>query len=80
MVERFQAGEMPVFLLACGPGHRAQPHPRRPRRRPRRPVVEPGGGRSRPDRAHGSARTKPVQVHRMITRGTIEEKVAELLT
>ena len=42
MVDRFQAGEAPVFLLvAQGRRHRAQPHPRRPRR-PLRPLVEPG--------------------------------------
>ena len=32
------------------------------------------------DRAYRIGQTRPVQVHRMITRGTIEEKVAELLT
>ena len=31
------------------------------------------------DRAHRIGQTKPVQVHRLITRGTVEEKVAELL-
>ncbi len=32
------------------------------------------------DRAHRIGQTKPVQVHRMVTRGTVEERVAELLT
>ena len=32
------------------------------------------------DRAYRIGQTKPVQVHRMITRGTVEEKIAELLT
>ncbi|WP_240770288.1 DEAD/DEAH box helicase [Nocardioides sp. GY 10127] len=31
------------------------------------------------DRAYRIGQTKPVQVHRMVTRGTVEEKVAELL-
>ena len=31
------------------------------------------------DRAHRIGQTKPVQVHKMITRGTIEERVAALL-
>ena len=31
------------------------------------------------DRAHRIGQTRPVQVHRMITQGTIEERVAELL-
>ena len=32
------------------------------------------------DRAYRIGQTKPVQVHRLVTRGTIEEKIAELLT
>jgi SNF2 family DNA or RNA helicase len=32
------------------------------------------------DRAYRIGQTRPVQVHRLLTRGTIEEKVAELLT
>ena len=31
------------------------------------------------DRAYRIGQTRPVQVHRMITQGTIEEKIAELL-
>jgi SNF2 family DNA or RNA helicase len=30
------------------------------------------------DRAHRIGQTRPVQVHRMITQGTVEERVAEL--
>ena len=32
------------------------------------------------DRAYRIGQTRPVQVHRMVTRGTIEERIAELLT
>ena len=32
------------------------------------------------DRAYRIGQTRPVQVHRPVVRGTIEEKVAELLT
>ena len=32
------------------------------------------------DRAYRIGQTKPVQVHRFVTQGTIEEKIAELLT
>ena len=31
------------------------------------------------DRAHRIGQTRPVQVHRMITTGTIEQRIAELL-
>ena len=41
---------------------------------PLRPLVEPGGGRQATDRAHriGPAQS-PVQVHRLIAEGTIED-------
>jgi SNF2 family DNA or RNA helicase len=32
------------------------------------------------DRAYRIGQTRPVQVHRCITQGTIEERIAELLT
>jgi SNF2 family DNA or RNA helicase len=32
------------------------------------------------DRAYRIGQTKPVQVHRLVTRGTLEERVDELLT
>ena len=32
------------------------------------------------DRAYRIGQTRPVQVHRLITEGTVEEKIAELLT
>ena len=31
------------------------------------------------DRAYRIGQTKPVQVHRLVTQGTIEERVAQLL-
>ena len=63
MVARFQAGEVPVFLLSLKAGrHRPDADPRHPRAA-LRPVVEPGGGGSGdrpgvPDRP-GSPRAGP---------------------
>ena len=80
MVERFQAGEMPVFLLSLKAGAPGSNLTRADHvvhvDRWWNPAVE----EQATDRAYRIGQTKPVQVHRMITRGTIEEKVAELLT
>ena len=80
MVERFQAGEMPVFLLSLKAGGTGLNLTRADHvvhvDRWWNPAVE----EQATDRAYRIGQTKPVQVHRMITRGTIEEKVAELLT
>ena len=64
--------------VAEGGRHRPQPHPRRPRH-PRRPLVEPGVEEQATDRAYRIGQTRPVQVHRLVTEGTIEERIAELL-
>jgi SNF2 family DNA or RNA helicase len=85
MVARFQAGEadpahVPVFLLSLKAGGTglnltAADH-----------VIHfdrwwnPAVEEQATDRAYRIGQTRPVQVHRMITSGTIEEKVAELLT
>src|SRR3546814_20290795 len=80
MVASFQAGEVPVFLLslkACGTGLNltAADH-----------VVHfdrwwnPAVEEQATDRAYRIGQTRPVQVHRLITQGTIEERIAELLT
>ncbi len=80
MVERFQAGEVPVFLLSLKAGGTGLNLTRADHvvhvDRWWNPAVE----EQATDRAYRIGQTKPVQVHRMITRGTVEEKVAELLT
>ena len=79
MVDRFQAGEAPVFVLslkAAGVGlnlTRATHVVHYDRWW--NPAVEDQAT----DRAHRIGQTRPVQVHRMITEGTVEERVAELL-
>ncbi len=80
MVRRFQNGEMPVFVLslrAAGTGlnlTRADHVIHFDRWW--NPAVEDQAT----DRAHRIGQTKPVQVHRLISEGTIEESIAELIT
>ncbi|MET1060102.1 MAG: C-terminal helicase domain-containing protein, partial [Nocardioides sp.] len=80
MVRRFQANEVPVFLLSLKAGGTglnltAADH-----------VIHydrwwnPAVEEQATDRAYRIGQTRPVQVHRLITQGTIEEKIAELLT
>jgi superfamily II DNA or RNA helicase len=84
MVARFQAGPeaggVPVFLLSLKAGGTGLNLTRADHvihvDRWWNPAVE----EQATDRAYRIGQTKPVQVHRLITRGTIEEKIAELLT
>lgn len=79
MVRRFQAGEAPVFLLslkAAGTGlnltragHVVHFD------RWWNPAVEAQAT----DRAYRIGQTQPVQVHRLIAEGTIEDRIAEML-
>ncbi|MGR3935269.1 SNF2-related protein [Streptomyces sp. BRA346] len=79
MVDRFQAGEVPVFLLslkAAGTGlnltragHVVHYD------RWWNPAVEAQAT----DRAYRIGQTRPVQVHRLISEGTIEDRIAHLL-
>ncbi|MFJ2825171.1 DEAD/DEAH box helicase [Streptomyces toxytricini] len=79
LVRRFQAGEAPVFLLslkAAGTGlnltragHVVHFD------RWWNPAVE----EQATDRAHRIGQERPVQVHRLIAEGTVEDRIAELL-
>ncbi|GHJ95503.1 helicase [Streptomyces sp. NE5-10] len=79
MVDRFQAGGVPVFLLslkAAGTGlnltragHVVHYD------RWWNPAVEDQAT----DRAYRIGQTQPVQVHRLVTEGTVEDRIAELL-
>jgi superfamily II DNA or RNA helicase len=83
MVASFQAGPdaggVPVFLLSLKAGGTGLNLTRADHvvhvDRWWNPAVEDQAT----DRAHRIGQTKPVQVHRMITQGTVEERVAELL-
>ncbi|WP_234363424.1 DEAD/DEAH box helicase [Streptomyces sp. TN58] len=79
LVDRFQAGEVPVFLLslkAAGTGlnltragHVVHFD------RWWNPAVE----EQATDRAYRIGQTQPVQVHRIIAEGTVEDRIAEML-
>jgi superfamily II DNA or RNA helicase len=83
MVAAFQAGPadggVPVFLLSLKAGGTGLNLTRADHvvhiDRWWNPAVEDQAT----DRAHRIGQTRPVQVHRMITQGTVEERVAELL-
>ncbi|MBT2366672.1 DEAD/DEAH box helicase [Streptomyces sp. ISL-10] len=80
MVDRFQSGEVPVFVLslkAAGTGlnltragHVVHFD------RWWNPAVE----EQATDRAYRIGQTQPVQVHRLIAEGTVEDRIAEMLT
>ncbi|WP_133984647.1 DEAD/DEAH box helicase [Kribbella voronezhensis] len=80
LVERFQAGEVPVFLLslkAAGTGlnlTRADHVVHYDRWW--NPAVEDQAT----DRAYRIGQTRPVQVHRLIAEGTIEDRIAAMLS
>jgi SNF2 family DNA or RNA helicase len=80
MVARFQAGEVPVFLLSLKAGGTGLNLTRADHvlhvDRWWNPAVE----EQATDRAYRIGQTKPVQVHRLIATGTIEERIAALLT
>ncbi|MFF3851195.1 DEAD/DEAH box helicase [Streptomyces sp. NPDC002328] len=79
MVARFQAGEVPVFLLslkAAGTGlnlTRAEHVVHYDRWW--NPAVEAQAT----DRAYRIGQTRPVQVHRLIAEGTVEDRIADML-
>jgi len=79
MVARFQDGQAPVFLLSLKAGGTGLNLTRADHvihfDRWWNPAVE----EQATDRAYRIGQTRPVQVHRLITQGTIEERVGQLL-
>ena len=79
MVARFQAGEAPVFLLSLKAGGLGLNLTRATQvvhyDRWWNPAVEDQAS----DRAWRIGQNRPVQVHRLVTEGTVEDKVAALL-
>ncbi|TCJ30511.1 DEAD/DEAH box helicase [Nocardioides jejuensis] len=79
MVRRFQDGEMPVFILSLKAGGTGLNLTRADHvvhvDRWWNPAVE----EQATDRAYRIGQTRPVQVHRIVAEGTIEERIAALL-
>ncbi|HEX6076929.1 MAG TPA: DEAD/DEAH box helicase [Micromonosporaceae bacterium] len=79
MVRRFQAGEVPVFLLSLKAGGTGLNLTRADHvihyDRWWNPAVEDQAT----DRAYRIGQTRPVQVHRLIAEGTVEDRIAQML-
>jgi superfamily II DNA or RNA helicase len=79
MVAAFQAGEVPVFLLSLRAGGTGLTLTRADHvvhlDRWWNPAVE----EQATDRAYRIGQTRPVQVHRPVVRGTIEERIGQML-
>src|SRR5947207_13971993 len=80
MVDRFQAGEVPVFLLSLKAGGVGLNLTKATHvihyDRWWNPAVEDQAT----DRAYRIGQDRSVQVHRLISEGTVEDRIAELLT
>ncbi|WP_425460093.1 DEAD/DEAH box helicase [Kutzneria buriramensis] len=80
MVHRFQSGEVPIFLISLKAGGTGLNLTRADHvvhyDRWWNPAVEDQAT----DRAHRIGQTRPVQVHRLMTEGTIEDRIAAMLT
>jgi SNF2 family DNA or RNA helicase len=80
LVRRFQAGDAPVFLLSLRAGGFGLNLTRATHvihyDRWWNPAVEDQAS----DRAHRIGQDRPVQVHRLVTEGTIEDRIASLLS
>jgi hypothetical protein len=80
MVDRFQAGEVPVFVISVKAGgtglNLTQATHVIHYDRWWNPAVEDQAS----DRAWRIGQTRPVQVHRMICEGTVEDRIATMLT
>src|SRR5204862_787168 len=79
MVDRFQAGEVPVFLLSLKAGGVGLNLTKATHvihyDRWWNPAVEDQAT----DRAYRIGQDRPVQVHRLVTEGTLEDRIAALL-
>ncbi|HRK95790.1 MAG TPA: C-terminal helicase domain-containing protein, partial [Rhodospirillales bacterium] len=77
-VERFQAGEVPVFLISLKAGGTGLNLTAADTVILYDPWWNPAVEAQAIDRSHRIGQDKPVFVHRLVTLGTIEEKMLEL--
>ncbi len=78
LVERFQGGRIPVFLLSLKAGGTGLNLTRADTVLFLDPWWNPAAERQAADRAHRIGQTQPVFVYRLVARGTIEERILEL--
>ncbi len=78
VVERFQTGEVPLFLISLKAGGSGLNLTAADCVIHYDPWWNPAAERQATDRAHRIGQDKPVFAYRLLTEGTVEEKVAEL--
>jgi hypothetical protein len=79
MVQEFQAGKIPVFLLSLKAGGTGLTLTRATHVLHYDRWWDPAVEDQATDRAYRIGQDKPVQVHRLIAEGTLEDRIAELL-
>lgn len=77
-VDRFQAGEVPLFLISLKAGGTGLNLTAADTVIHYDPWWNPAAERQATDRAHRIGQTQPVLVYKLIAEGTVEEKMAEL--
>jgi len=78
LVETFQAGEVPVFLISLKAGGTGLNLTAADTVIHYDPWWNPAAENQATDRAHRIGQTKPVFVHKLVCRGTIEDRILEL--
>lgn len=78
LVERFQSGEYPVFLISLKAGGTGLNLTAADTVIHYDPWWNPAAENQATDRAHRIGQTKPVFVHKLVCRGTIEDRIVEL--
>jgi SNF2-related domain/Helicase conserved C-terminal domain len=78
LVKRFQAGEVPIFLISLKAGGTGLNLTAADTVIHYDPWWNPAAENQATDRAHRIGQTKPVFVHKLVCRGTIEDRILEL--
>ena len=78
LVEKFQTGEVPVFLISLKAGGTGLNLTAADTVIHYDPWWNPAAENQATDRAHRIGQTKPVFVHKLVCRGTIEDRILEL--